>query len=314
MEEDPQQIMDKYKKGNMNILYKCDLTVTLDSEGNTPLHLIAKNNDINGLIKIYQQGKITPKLKVFEFDSDTGYFELTMLPNEGLSNEDIFKRVLKEADISSAEGKPFFSFVMTTSNHKPYTYPEGKIDIPSGTGRNGAVKYTDYAIGKFLRNARNKPWYKNTVFIIMADHCASSAGKWELDVANYRIPAILVNFDGLEQQKINIQCSQIDVMPTVFSLMGWEYKNNFFGRNVFALDSSEQRAFIGNYRKLGLLKSKALMVLGDGKTANQYQWDPEENSLKKSPMDTLFLNEAISYYQVADFLYNHGGLNSNLGL
>ena len=112
--------------------------------------------------------------------------EVTFENAWGVCDEDIFKRVLKEADISSAEGKPFFSFVMTTSNHKPYTYPEGKIDIPSGTGRNGAVKYTDYAIGKFLRNARNKPWYKNTVFIIMADHCASSAGKWELDVANYR--------------------------------------------------------------------------------------------------------------------------------
>ncbi|WP_349352510.1 MULTISPECIES: LTA synthase family protein [unclassified Flagellimonas] len=239
--------------------------------------------------------------------------EVTFENAWGVCDEDIFEKVLKEADRFSSEGKPFFSFIMTTSNHKPYTYPEGKIDIPSGTGRNGAVKYTDYAIGKFFRNAKTKPWYRNTVFVIMADHCASSAGKWELDVANYRIPAILVNFDGLSQKKINTQCSQIDVMPTVFSLLGWEYKNNFFGRNVFATDSLEQRAFIGNYRKLGLLKQTDLMVLGDGKTANQYQWDPEENSLIKSPLDTLFLNEAISYYQLADFLYNHGGLNANPG-
>ena len=50
------------------------------------------------------------------------------------------------------------------------------------------------------------------------------------------------------------------------------------------------------------------MVLADGKSANEYTWDSQDNSLKKIPTDNAFLNETISYYQVADFLYNHGGL------
>ena len=54
---------------------------------------------------------------------------------------------------------PFFDFIMTTSNHRPYTYPENRIDIPSGTGRSGAVKYTDYAIGDFIKKAKTKPWF-----------------------------------------------------------------------------------------------------------------------------------------------------------
>lgn len=238
--------------------------------------------------------------------------EVTFENAWGVCDEDIFGKVLQEAERSSKNGVPFFNFIMTTSNHKPYTYPEGKIDIPSGTGRSGAVKYTDYAIGNFLRKAKTKPWYKNTVFVIMADHCGSSAGKWELDVANYRIPAILVNFDGFKQRQINQQCSQIDVMPTVFSLLGWQYRNNFFGRDVFSMEPSEQRAFIGNYRKLGLLKSDDLMVLGDGKTANQYKWDQADNSLTKEAVDTTFLNQTISFYQLADHLYNHGGLDVKL--
>jgi len=94
----------------------------------------------------------------------------------GACDEDLFRWTMREADASAAAGKPFHYFVMTTSNHRPYTFPEGKIDLPSKvSGRAGAVKYTDYAIGKFLREAESKPWFKNTVFVIVADHCAASA-------------------------------------------------------------------------------------------------------------------------------------------
>ncbi|WP_431163913.1 LTA synthase family protein [Flagellimonas beolgyonensis] len=234
--------------------------------------------------------------------------EVTFENAWGVCDEDIFNKVLKEADASADQGKPFFDFIMTTSNHKPYTYPEGKIDIPSGSGRNGAVKYTDFAIGQFLKEARTKPWYANTVIVIMADHCASSAGRWELDVANYRIPAIIVNLGDAQKGEIQKQCSQIDVMPTLFSMLGWHYDSNFFGKDVLSMPAEEERAFIGNYRKLGLLKSNTLMVLADGKSANEYAWDSQDNSLEKIPTDNAFLNETISYYQVADFLYNHGGL------
>lgn len=73
---------------------------------------------------------------------------------------------------------------MTTSNHRPYTYPSGRIDIPSGQGRDGAVKYTDYAIGEFLAQARKKPWFDSTVFVFVADHTTGSAGKEDLPVAS----------------------------------------------------------------------------------------------------------------------------------
>lgn len=235
--------------------------------------------------------------------------EVTFENAWGICDEDIFNRVLKEADASAQAEKPFFDFIMTTSNHKPYTYPEGKIDIPSGTGRNGAVKYTDYAIGKFFEAAKKKPWFANTVFVILADHCASSAGRWELDVDNYHIPAIVVNLPQEQRGQIAQQCSQIDVMPTLFSLLGWNYTSNFFGKDVLRFKEGEERAFVGNYRKLGLLRSTDLMVLGDGRTANQYSWNREDNSLAPKPMDSLFLRETISYYQLADYLYNHGGLD-----
>ncbi len=97
---------------------------------------------------------------------------------------------------------------MTTSNHRPFTYPEGKIDIPSGEGREGAVKYTDYAIGQFLKKIHGKPWFNNTVVIFVADHCASSAGRNEINVDKYHIPCMVYNLHGDAAQVINDQCSQ----------------------------------------------------------------------------------------------------------
>ena len=70
----------------------------------------------------------------------------------------------------------------------------------------------------------------------------------------------------------------------------------------------DERAFLGNYRKLGLLKDDKVMVLGDQKTANFYQWEAADNSLKSIPMDEAFLKNTISWYQVADYLYSNNGL------
>ena len=237
--------------------------------------------------------------------------EVTFENAWGVCDADIYNKVIKEADKAHQTGKPFFDFVMTTSNHKPYTYPEGKIDIPSGTGRNGAVKYTDQAIGEFLKNARTRPWFKNTVFVIMSDHCASSAGRWELDVRNYHIPALIYNLPNSVPQRIDKLSSQIDMFPTLFAALGWDYETNLFGQNILDMKPNDERAFIGNYRKLGYLKDNKVMVLGDGETANFYQWNPTDNSLNVLPMDKEFLERAISNYQVADYLYHNGGLRLN---
>nr|WP_286813618.1 MULTISPECIES: alkaline phosphatase family protein [unclassified Maribacter] len=234
--------------------------------------------------------------------------EVTFENAWGVCDEDIYAKVLKEADKAYKTGIPFFDFVMTTSNHKPYTYPEDKIDIPSGSGRNGAIKYTDYAIGEFLETAKTKPWFNNTVFVIMSDHCASSAGRWELDIQNYHIPGLIYNLPDSQPQKITKLSSQIDMFPTLFAQLGWDYESNLFGQNILNMKPEDERAFVGNYRKLGYLKNDKVMVLGDGETANFYQWNPMDNSLKVLPLDEVFLKTTISNYQVADYLYQNGGL------
>jgi phosphoglycerol transferase MdoB-like AlkP superfamily enzyme len=220
----------------------------------------------------------------------------------GLCDGDLFRRVLKEADAASARRTPFFYLALTTSNHRPYTYPQ-EIDIPSGTGRKGAVKYTDHVIGQFLAAARNKPWFDNTVFVIVADHCASSAGKTEVPVACYHIPAFIYAPKIVTPGRYDGLCSQIDLGPTLLGLLRFSYTSNFFGKDVFR--DPPNRAFVATYQKLGLLEGGELVVLDvqRGREAYRVAVDDSQTPTEVRPQ---LLSDAITYYQTASrLLKNH---------
>lgn len=254
---------------------------------------------------IYDRGRgsvLSDAIKTTRHNIDDN--EVTFENAWGICDQDIFAKMLKVADAHYKNNQPFLNFVMTTSNHKPYTYPDNTVDIPSGTGREGAVKYTDYALRKLFEQAKSKPWFKDTVFIIIADHCASSAGKDEIDVANYHIPAFIVNLPSEQNQKVKKQCSQIDLFPSFFSLLHWSYESDFFGKNVFDTHF-EERALVGTYRKLVLMKKDKVMILSDQKRQAFYSWNKADNSLKPLPMNNGFLEETISWYQTADYLFTN---------
>jgi len=221
----------------------------------------------------------------------------------GVCDEDLLNKVTKEADKSYQAHKPFMSFVMTTSNHRPYDYPNGKVDIPSHSGRDGAVKYTDYAITNFIEKAKKKPWFKNTIFVIVADHCASSAGKTELPLDKYHIPLIVYAPNIIKPQVVSKIASQMDIMPTLFNILGWSYKSKFYGKDILS-PSFTNRALVGTYQKLGLYKDNKLTVLSPGKKIHSYKV-LEQNifntKYKEIDVEKKVKNEIITYYQSASY-------------
>jgi phosphoglycerol transferase MdoB-like AlkP superfamily enzyme len=228
----------------------------------------------------------------------------------GACDEDAFAWSLEEADRAHAAGKPFHHFVMTTSNHRPYTWPAGKIDAGL-VGREGGVAYTDYAIGAFLKAAQTKPWFKDTVFVIVADHCASVAGKRELEVRKYEIPLFIWSPGNIAPRKSDTMMSQIDVAPTVLGLLGVDYLSRFVGADALA-PSYRPRAFISNYQKVALLRPDGLLtVLKPVRQAVQYQADLATGALTPvTTPDMAAVEETIHYYQGTDELFNHGGLQN----
>jgi phosphoglycerol transferase MdoB-like AlkP superfamily enzyme len=225
-----------------------------------------------------------------------------------VADEALFDNALAILDRGTA--KPFFMQIMTTSNHRPFTYPAGRIDIPSPGGRDGGVKYTDYAIGRFIDQARKKPWFKDTLFIVVADHCASVAGKSKLPVAGYRIPMIFYAPDMLPPGSFRKMESQIDLPPTLLDLLGAQGDEHFFGESMFEDQDKPERAFISNYQELGYLKGGLLTVLSPRQMAEAFRIDPETYAATPAPLDPVLLKEAIAYYQTGSRAFKSNRLRN----
>ena len=220
----------------------------------------------------------------------------------GMADEDLYAQTLKIADADHAQGKPFFLQLMTTSNHRPYSYPDGRIDIASGEGREGAVKYTDYAIGEFLRQAQQKPWFADTIFVFVADHTAGSAGKEDLPVSNYHIPMFIYAPHYLAAREINTLTSQIDIAPTLLGLLNQSYVSTFFGRDVLRPEAAQRgRALLGNYQHLGLFAGGDLAILSPRKTVRRHDDALGDSYERRSNKDNELVQRDIAYYQGASY-------------
>jgi phosphoglycerol transferase MdoB-like AlkP superfamily enzyme len=220
----------------------------------------------------------------------------------GVSDEDLIARAIKEADKSYQAGKPFFHLVMTTSNHRPFTYPSGVIDILSKTSRLGGVKYADYAVGRLVEEARPKPWFKDTVFVFVADHTAGTSGKVELDPTRYHIPLIFYSPDFIKPGTHDRLASQIDVAPMLLGLLNTSYVSRFYGRDVLGDTEAEPRAFIGIYQKVALVRGDTTLVLAPKQTVETYRGLSRN---KSAQADVDMLGDAVAYYQFASGWHLH---------
>jgi phosphoglycerol transferase MdoB-like AlkP superfamily enzyme len=230
----------------------------------------------------------------------------------GACDEDAFAWSVAEADRAHAAGKPFHHFIMTTSNHRPYTWPEGRIS-PALRGRNGGVAYTDHAIGAFLEAARSRPWFKDTVFVIVADHGASVAGKRELEVAKYHIPMLIWSPAHVAPRRVGHLVAQVDLAPTLLALLGLPHTSTFLGADALS-PAYRPRAFISNYQKVGLVRDGVLTVLKPVRKFAQYEVDLRTGALRPLEVPRPDLVEATrAYYQGADDLFSHGKLRHDAG-
>ena len=225
----------------------------------------------------------------------------------GMADEDLYAQTIKLADADYAQGKPFLLQLMTTSNHRPYSYPDGRIDIPSGEGREGAVKYTDYAIGEFLRQVKAKPWFNDTVFIFVADHTAGSAGKEDLPVSNYHIPMFIYAPQHIQPREIETLTSQIDIAPTLLGLLNISYESTFFGRDVLRSEAAQRgRALLGNYQHLGLFDGGDLAILSPRKIVRRHDDALGVSYERRADKNSELVQRDIAYYQGASQAISQG--------
>jgi len=224
----------------------------------------------------------------------------------GVADEDIFKIAIGELDKRWAVRKAFFAHIMTVSNHRPFAYPAGRIDIPPGT-REGAVKYTDFAIGQFIDRARAKPWFGRTLFAIVADHTHKGRGKSELPLENYHIPLVVYSPGHVRPGRVDTIASQIDVGPTLLGVLDFSYRSRFFGHDILRDGPKHPRALFANYQTVGYYSDGVIVEL---KPKGRYRIVDAGNgqALPEDARTARLLDEAISYYQLASRAYRSGEL------
>ena len=246
----------------------------------------------------------------FEIIDQTGFAKVTFRNAWGACDEDLFDEVIRRADEMHAKGEKFFQVALTTSNHRPYTFPAGRIDLPHvGGGRDAAVKYTDFSIGRLVEQARSKPWFKDTLFVFVADHNASVAGGTDLPIRDYLIPAIVWNPGLVKPMKVEKLASQIDLAPTVLGLMNLSYRSWFFGQNL--LTAKGGRALIGTYQKVGLYEPGLFTILEPGRRAQIQELGPDGILKKTTLLDPSMpvpdsVRKTAAIYQVASEMFREG--------
>lgn len=229
----------------------------------------------------------------------------------GVCDEDLYDRSIEECRALAATGKPFFATLLTVSNHKPYTYPKGRIpEDPDLRRREHAVKYTDYALGRYFRALKKEAFYTNTLFVVVADHGARVYGSPDIPIHSYEIPMVLVGPAVIKSASRvgNLGCS-LDVAPTILGLLGRPYKTMFFGRDLLHSPQEDGRVLINHNRDIGMFHDNHLVVLGINKTVQYYHGDPKKEEIQrvKQPdaVDLEVEQDAMALFQTADELYTH---------
>ena len=229
----------------------------------------------------------------------------------GVCDEDLYQRALEECRDLAKSGQPFFATILSVSNHKPFTYPKGRIpEDPNQRRRENAVKYSDYALGRFFQSAKKEAFYGNTIFVVVADHGARVYGSQSIPIQSYEIPLIITGPSVVQSPSRvpHLGCS-LDVAPTILGLLGRPYNSLFFGRDILKSPPEMARVLLNHNRDIGLYRSERLIVLGLNKTVEFYRGDPKSvemvRLMEPGPAELEIENEAIALFQVADDLYTH---------
>jgi phosphoglycerol transferase MdoB-like AlkP superfamily enzyme len=217
----------------------------------------------------------------------------------GVADEDLFNMVVRELDARAGSGRRVFAHVMTTSNHRPFTYPAGRIDIPSGSGRDGAVKYSDWAIGKFMADASSRSWFKETLFVFVADHTSHARGRTDLPPENYRIPLIMYAPGAVASATVTSVASQIDVGPTILAILNLSYTSRFFGQDILSEGQHHQRAVMANYVTVGHMEDGILVELSPKHRARVLDAETGREIPVDHPQARGWVEETVAHYQVA---------------
>lgn len=230
----------------------------------------------------------------------------------GVSDEDLYNKADEEFERLSKYDKPFFSLVFTSSNHSPYEYPQGKIEQydENYMTRNNAVKYSDYALGTFFEKAKKSGYWDDTIFIVIADHDARVSGANLVPVKHFHIPALIIG-KGIEPRKDDRISNNIDMPPTLLSLIGVDAKSPMIGRDLTKpLAREDERAMMQYDKNFGYLTRDNLVVFSPGEKVTTLSYDFENKTMQPLDVEEAIVERAKANALFASKAYKHDWYSS----
>lgn len=250
-----------------------------------------------------------------DFVFEDEFPQKTFRTNLGWCDEDLFMAAHKAF---TEQDKPFFGALLTLSFHRDYNIPKGKIDpaYPDHPHAKqlGTIQYMDWAIGRFIKKARQSDYFENTLFIFTADHCGGFLSM-EPEPTAQRIPFLIYApaIIGSDGHKISQICSQTDIPPTIMDLLGGEYRHSFFGSSVLSRAPDKAGALLQDgHGILSYIDSRHYMVrvIPQQKGVDLYRFHSPDNLMALEPtpenkqIRVELKNRCIAMIQTAAFLYN----------
>ncbi|HLG39047.1 MAG TPA: LTA synthase family protein, partial [Chitinophagaceae bacterium] len=182
----------------------------------------------------------------------------------GISDKDLF---LEANNVFRKEAKPFFAMVQTSDNHRPYMIPESDTDFEKlivteevlkkygfeSMDQYNSFRYSDYCFKKFIEAAEKEEYFHNTIFVFVGDHgvagnaTAIYPAVWtDQRLTDEHVPLLFYAPYLLAPQKRSEVVSQIDVLPTIASMVQQPYINTTLGRDLMDPAKKNNFAFITN--------------------------------------------------------------------
>lgn len=233
----------------------------------------------------------------------------------GVSDEDLFHRADQEFRRLDAQGRPFCATLLTVSLHSPWEYPPNRIQplppgisIPPGFDLEelNNFLYADYAIGKFIREARDAPYFDKTLFVFVGDHGVHLRGAGPVPVDDYRVPALFLCPARIAPGRITRVASQIDLPPTIMGILGGDYRSPFFGEDVINSQSEDNFAIvIYNKRRYGVVSDRELVVFSDKRERISYERDGADRGWRQTALSAAQAKRAdgaVAMLRVAEDL------------
>lgn len=240
-----------------------------------------------------------------QFREQSDYRDPIFVNAWGVSDEDLFREAVRELDVLHSRGKPFFTTLLTVSNHRPFTFPAGRIPSDEQT-RENAIRYADWALGQFFREAAAHDFFRNTLFVVMGDHGARVVGSQLFPIKSYRVPVLLISPDDVESgTRCHTLACSLDIAPTILGCLGGEYRSVFFGHDARRIPASEGRAIMQHNHDVALLDANnRLAMLGFHRAADLRQLDPATFELRRTHgSDQEPVKNTAALFQTAYQLY-----------